>query len=47
MVENVIQIKSGITLNDDAGVRIWKNMICVKKILFGILLYIVAKIVNM
>ena len=39
MVENVIQIKSGITINIGASV-------CVKKILFGDLLHKVAKMVN-
>ena len=43
MVENVIQIKSGITINVDMSV---KNIIYVKKIIFGILLHAVAKMVN-
>ena len=42
MVEYVIQIKSGITLNVDVGV---KN-IYVKKIIIGILLDAVAKMVK-
>ena len=42
MPKRVIQIKSGIMLNDDAGA---KN-IYVKKIIFGILLHGVAKTVN-
>ena len=42
MPKRVIQIKSGIMLNDDAGT---KN-IYVKKIIFGILLHGVAKTVN-
>ena len=37
MVENVIQIKSGITVNVDASA---KNIIYVKKIIFGILLHV-------
>ena len=43
MVENVIQIKSGITINVGASV---KSMIYVKKIVFGILLHVVTKIVS-
>ena len=43
MVENVIQIKSGIRINVDMSV---KNIIYVKKIIFGILLHPVAKMVN-
>ena len=43
MEENVIQIKSGITINFDASVS---NIIYVEKILFGILLDEVAKMEN-
>ena len=43
MVENVIQVKSRIMINVDAGV---KNIIYVKKIIFEILLHLVAKTVN-
>ena len=42
-VENLIQIKSGIMIN--VGVVV-KNIIYVKKIIFGILLHVVAKMVN-
>ena len=42
--ENVIQIKSKITTNVDASV---KNIIYVKKIVFGILLHVVAKMENL
>ena len=42
MEENVIEIKSGITVDVDANV---KN-IYMKKIISGILLHIFAKIVN-
>ena len=31
MVENLIQSKSGITININVGVKIRKNIICVKK----------------
>ena len=40
MQENVIQIKSGITINVDASV---KNIIYMKNIIFGILLHVVVK----
>ena len=43
MVENVIQIKSGITINVGASVKILKNIVCAKKIIFGILLHVVEK----
>ena len=43
MVESVIQIKRGIMINVDTSV---KNIIYVKKIIFGILLHVVAKTVN-
>ena len=46
MVESVIQIKSGITINVSANVKIQKNFVCVKKIIFGILLHAVVKIKN-
>ena len=43
MAENVFQIKSGITINFGAGL---KNIIRVKKIVFGILLHVVLKMIN-
>ena len=43
MLENVIQIKSGITINVNVSV---KNITYVKKIIFEILLHVVAKMVN-
>ena len=43
MVENVIQIKSGITINIDVSA---KKIIYMKKIIFGILLHVVTNIVN-
>ena len=45
MVENVTQINSGIT-NVSANVKIQKNFVCVKKIIFGILLHAVVKTIN-
>ena len=43
MEGNVIQIKSGIAINVDVSVE---NIIYVKKNIFGILLHVVAKMVN-
>ena len=43
MVENVIQIKIRITI---MSVKIQKNIAYTKKIIFGILLHVVAKIIN-
>ena len=42
MEENVIQIYGGVTINVDVSV---KNIIC-EKILFGILLHVIAKMVS-
>ena len=42
MEESVIQIKSGTMINVDMSV---KNIIYVKKIIFGILLHVVAEMV--
>ena len=46
MVESIIQIKSEITINVGAGVKIKKNIVCAKKIMFGILLRVVLKTEN-
>ena len=43
MVENLIQINGEITINVDVSV---KNVMCVKKKIFGILLHVVAKMEN-
>ena len=43
MEENLIQINCGITINVNVSV---KNIIYVKEIIFGILLHVVAKMVN-
>ena len=43
MVENIIQIKKGAMINIDVSL---KNIIYVKKIIFGILLHVVAKMVS-
>ena len=43
MEENVTQINSGITTNVDVSV---KNVMYVEKIMFGILLYVAEKMIN-
>ena len=46
MVENKTQIKSGITINANVSVKIGQNFMCATNIIFGIQLYVVAKMVN-
>ena len=46
MVENVTQIKSRTTINIGVGVKFQKNDMCVKKIVFSILVLVPVKIVN-
>ena len=43
MEENVIQVNDGITINVDVTV---KSVMYVNKIMFGILLHVVAKMEN-
>ena len=43
MVKNEVQIKRGITVTVNVGA---KSIIYVKKIIFGILRHVVAKMVN-
>ena len=47
MLENVTQIKSGITINVGVSVKIQNNIVCTKKVLFRILLHVVLKRLNM
>ena len=46
MVGNVIQIRSGTAINADENEKIQKNIMRTKKIIFGILINAVAKMVN-
>ena len=46
MVGNVIQIRSGTAINADENEKIQKNVMRTKKIIFGILINAVAKMVN-
>ena len=47
MVENVTQIKSEMTISVGESVKILKNIMCTKKVIFGILPHVVVKMVNM
>ena len=47
MLDNVIQINSGITINVVVSEKIQNNLMHVKKIIFGILLHVVVKLVDM
>ena len=46
MIRTVIQIKSGITINAAVTAKIQKNIVHVEKIIFGILVHVLAKMVN-
>ena len=46
MEENVTRIKSGITINVGVSTKLHENIMRVKKIVLGILLQVVAKMVN-
>ena len=46
MVENVIQVKIGITINAIEGAKIRENIMYGKKDIFGILIHVLVKIVN-
>ena len=46
MAENVTQFKSGITINIDMSAKSQENIICWKKILFGILVHVLVKMLN-
>ena len=47
MAENVTRIKSGITINVGVSAKMQENIMCVKKIILGIHLHVVLKMVNM
>ena len=46
MVENLIQIKSGIKKYVDVSGKIQQNIMYAKKIMFGILLHVPGKLAN-
>ena len=38
--------KSGITINLDVSSKIWENFMCAEKIIFGVLVHVLVKMVN-
>ena len=46
IVENVTRIKFRITINIDMSVKIKKNIVRAKKMIFGTLLHVIAKMEN-
>ena len=47
IAENVIEIKSGITINVGVNVKIQQKIMCGKEIIFGILPHVLVNMVNM
>ena len=45
-IENVTRIKIGIMINVDVSANIQKNMMYVKKIIYGILAHLFMKLLN-
>ena len=46
MIENVIQIKSRIKKNVDVSIKIQQNIVHAKKIMLGILTYVLVRLMN-
>ena len=46
MIENVIQIKSGTTINADASAKTELNIMCAKKYISEILVHVLVKMVD-
>ena len=46
MIENVIQIKSRIKKNVDVSIKIQQNIVYAKKIMLGILTYVLVRLMN-
>ena len=46
MVESVIQIKGGMTINVNLNAKTRENIMYVKKIIFRILVHVLVKMVN-
>ena len=46
MVEYVIQIKPKIMINVGTSVKIKKNIVCAKKVIFGVFLHVVVNMAN-
>ena len=47
MVENITWIKSGIATSVGLSVKIWKNIVCAKKVIFRILQHVAPKMGHM
>ena len=47
MVEDITGIKAKITINISVSPKVHKNMMSIKNIIFGILLHVNVKIVDM
>ena len=47
MIENTMQFKIGIVINVDVKAKFRENIMSVKKIIFGILVHVFAKLKNM
>ena len=47
MVKSKVQIKNGIEINDNVSAKVWEKIMCLKKIIFGILVYVLVKLVNL
>ena len=46
VIANVILVKISIMIHVGASVKIQKNIMCMKKIIFGILVHVLMKMVN-
>ena len=46
VAENVTQIKFGIKIDVGGSAKILENVLCTKKVIFGILLHLLVKTVN-
>ena len=47
MDKSVIQMNSGLTKNFNVSAKIQEKIMCARNIIFGILLHVVIKMVNM
>ena len=47
IIKNVTWIKSGIAKSVGVSIKIQKNILCAKNVIFGILQYVATKVVNM
>ena len=47
MVENIVQINSEVMINVNVSARILEKIMSVKNIMFGILVHVLVKLVNL